>query len=109
MKMLHSEIPIRGAICATGHDGRLLLASGIGPNSEGATAIVAFAPSESAQPSRLASDPELSPLDLAIAPRGNNVVSSEHPFGASDAVTTAIERPYLTESTEPLIPSRNNR
>jgi hypothetical protein len=29
----------------------------------------------------------LSPLDLAIAPNGNVVVSSEHPFGAADAVT----------------------
>jgi len=30
-------------------------------------------------------DPELSPLDLAIAPNGNIVVSSERPFGMSDA------------------------
>jgi hypothetical protein len=56
---------------AFGHDGRLFLASGIGPNGE--------------------SDPDLSPLDLAIAPNGNVVVSSEHPFGASDAVTSVRE------------------
>ena len=36
-------------------------------------------------------DPELSPLDLAIAPNGNIVVSSEYPFGASSAVTTVRE------------------
>jgi hypothetical protein len=43
------------------------------------------------QPVRLVADPELSPLDLAIAPNGNIVVSSEHPFGAEDAVTTVRE------------------
>ena len=36
-------------------------------------------------------DPELSPLDLAIAPNDNIVVSSERPFGAPDAVTTPRE------------------
>lgn len=36
-------------------------------------------------------DPELSPLDLAIAPNGNIVVSSEHPFGAVEAVTSVRE------------------
>jgi hypothetical protein len=40
---------------------------------------------------RLVADPELSPLDLAIAPNGNIVVSSERPFGAEDAVTTVRE------------------
>ncbi len=39
----------------------------------------------------LVSDPELSPLDLAIAPNGNLVVSSEHPFGASGAAMTVRE------------------
>jgi hypothetical protein len=37
------------------------------------------------------SDPELSPLDLAMAPNGHIVVSSEHPLGAADAVTTVRE------------------
>jgi hypothetical protein len=55
---------------AFGHDGRLFLAM---------------------QPHRLVTDPELSPLDLAIAPNGNIVVSSEHPFGAVDAVTSVRE------------------
>jgi hypothetical protein len=43
------------------------------------------------QPSRLVIDPELSPLDLAIAPNGNIVISSEHPFGTPDAMTTVRE------------------
>src|SRR6202043_2458259 len=61
------------------------------PNGEGDDTIVAFAPSGPIQASRLVSDPELSPLDLAVAPNGNIVVSSEYPFGASDAVTTVRE------------------
>ena len=76
---------------AFGRDGRLFLGSGIGPMGEGDNAIIAFAPNTHMQPSRLVSDPELSPLDLAIAPNGNIVVSSEYPFGASDAVTTVRE------------------
>jgi DNA-binding beta-propeller fold protein YncE len=74
-----------------GHDGRLFLASGIGPNGEGDNAIVAITPSERARPVRLVSDPDLSPLDLAIAPNRNVVVASEHPFGAADAVTSVRE------------------
>jgi hypothetical protein len=76
---------------AFGHDGRLFLASGIGPNGQGDNTIVAFTPGTSMQPSRLVADPELSPLDLAIAPNGNIVVSSERPFGAVDAVTSVRE------------------
>jgi hypothetical protein len=54
---------------------------------------MAFTPATSTplQPVRLVADPELSPLDLAIAPNGNIVVSSERPFGAEDAVTTVRE------------------
>jgi hypothetical protein len=74
-----------------GHDGRLFLASGIGPDGQGDNSILAFAAGTPAQPSRLVVDPELSPLDLAIAPSGNIVVSSEHPFGAVDAVTSVRE------------------
>jgi hypothetical protein len=76
---------------AFGHDGRLFLASGIGPNGEGDNAIVAITPSERTRPFRLVSDPDLSPLDLTIAPNGNIVVASEHPFGAADAVTSVRE------------------
>jgi hypothetical protein len=42
-------------------------------------------------PALLVADPELSPLDLDIAPKGNVVVSSERPFGAEDAVTSVRE------------------
>jgi hypothetical protein len=76
---------------AFGHDGRLFLASGIGPDRRGDNIVLAFSPGTSAQPSRLVTDPELSPLDLAIAPNGNIVASSEHPFGAVDAVTSVRE------------------
>src|SRR6202035_4200771 len=76
---------------AFGHDGRVFLASGIGPNGRGDNAIMAFTPGAPMQPHRLVADHELSPLDLAIAPNGNIVVSSEHPFGAVDAVTSVRE------------------
>ncbi|HEX8895585.1 MAG TPA: hypothetical protein VF783_19810 [Terriglobales bacterium] len=72
---------------AFGRDGRLFLASGIGPNGEGNNTILTFPPGARKSPTRLVADPELSPLDLAIAPNGNIVVSSENPFGADDAVT----------------------
>ena len=72
-------------------DGALFLSSGIGPNGEGDNTIVAFAQGQNLKPSRLVSDPELSPLDLAMAPNGNIVVSSEHPFGLPDAVTSVRE------------------
>jgi hypothetical protein len=76
---------------AFGRDGTFFLGSGIGPMGEGDNSIVAFAPNNNMHASRLVSDPELSPLDLAIAPNGNIIVSSEYPFGASDAVTTVRE------------------
>jgi DNA-binding beta-propeller fold protein YncE len=75
---------------AFGHDGRFFLASGIGPNGVGDNAIVAFS-GERTAPVQLVSDPGLSPLDLTIAPSGNVVVSSEHTFGAPDAVTSVRE------------------
>jgi hypothetical protein len=40
---------------------------------------------------RLVDDPELSPLDLVVAPSGNVVVSSEWPFGEPRAATTIRE------------------
>jgi DNA-binding beta-propeller fold protein YncE len=76
---------------AFSRDGALFLSSGIGPNGEGDNTIVAFRQGHNFKPSRLVSDPELSPLDLAIAPNGNIVVSSEHPFGLPDAVTSVRE------------------
>jgi DNA-binding beta-propeller fold protein YncE len=76
---------------ALSDDGTLFLSSGIGPNGEGDNTIVAFARDQKLKPSWLVSDPELSPLDLAVAPNGNIVVSSEHPFGVADAVTSVRE------------------
>ncbi len=52
---------------------------------------MAFTLGTPTQPARLVADPELSPLDLAIAPNGNIVVASERPFGAADAVTSVRE------------------
>ena len=76
---------------AFGLDGTLFLASGIGPGGEGDNTILAFGPERTIKPSWKVADPSLSPLDLAIAPNGNVVVSSEHPFGDPDAVTTVRE------------------
>ena len=45
---------------------------------------------------RLVADPELSPLDLTVAPNGHLVVSSEHPFGAPDAVSSIREYERLS-------------
>jgi hypothetical protein len=72
-------------------DGRLFLASGIGPNGQGDDTIIAFGPGGPTDRLWTAKDPELSPLDLGIAPNGNIIVSSEQPFGALDAVTTLRE------------------
>jgi DNA-binding beta-propeller fold protein YncE len=76
---------------AFGSDGRLFLASGIGPDGVGENTIVAFSPDGRVLPSWRVADPDLSPLDLAIAPNGNVLVSSEHPFGAPDAATSVRE------------------
>jgi DNA-binding beta-propeller fold protein YncE len=76
---------------AFGADGTLFLASGIGPGGEGDNTILAFDSDRQTLPSWKVRDPELSPLDLAIAPSGNVIVSSENPFGAADAVTTIRE------------------
>jgi DNA-binding beta-propeller fold protein YncE len=77
-------------------DRALFLASGIGPAGEGDNSILAFDRSQGLKPSRFVSDPLLSPLDLTMAPNGNIVVSSECPFGASEAATTVRE--YDAES-----------
>jgi hypothetical protein len=76
---------------AFGQDGTLFLASGIGPGGGGDNTILALGPKRTVNPSWKVQDPELSPLDLTVAPNGNVVVSSEHPFGARDAVTTIRE------------------
>jgi DNA-binding beta-propeller fold protein YncE len=76
---------------AFGHDGTLFFASGIGPTGLGDNTILAFDAGGSLLPGWRVDDPHLSPLDLAIAPNGNILVSSEYPFGAPDAVTTIRE------------------
>jgi DNA-binding beta-propeller fold protein YncE len=80
---------------AFGLDGRLFLASGIGQRGEGDNTILAFDADRRMMPSWKVRDPELSPLDLAIAPNGNIVVSSEHPFGKANAVTTIREYDHV--------------
>ena len=39
----------------------------------------------------MVTDPELSPLDLTLAPNGHVVVASEFPFGDPEAVTSVRE------------------
>jgi DNA-binding beta-propeller fold protein YncE len=74
-----------------GRDGSLFLSSGIGPNGEGDNTIIRFDQGLNLEQSWRVSDPELSPLDLVVAPNGNIVVSSEYPFGLTDAVTSVRE------------------
>ncbi len=71
-------------------EGTLFLSSGVGPDGKGDETVVAFS-SDRTRAVRLVEDPELSPLDLTVAPNGNVVVSSERPFGALNAVTTIRE------------------
>jgi DNA-binding beta-propeller fold protein YncE len=73
-----------------GPDGRLYLASGVGPSGEGDNAIVVFERG-TLRTRRWITDPDLSPLDLTLAPNGHIVVASEYPFGAPDAVTSVRE------------------
>ena len=78
---------------AFGDDGSLYLASGIGPSGEGDNTIVVFDPDSPAPagPRPLVTDPELSPLDMTLAPNGHILVASESPFRAPDAVVTIRE------------------
>jgi sugar lactone lactonase YvrE len=76
---------------AFGADGNLFLASGIGPGGEGENNIVVFDADGVPLTSRFITDDAVSPLDLAIGPNGNVLVSSEHPFGKPDAVCTIRE------------------
>ena len=74
-----------------GGDGEIYLSSGIGPSGEGDNTITVFDHRGRLLNPRLVTDPELSPLDLTIAPGGNLVVSSEWPFGSSAAIATVRE------------------
>jgi DNA-binding beta-propeller fold protein YncE len=74
-----------------GDNGQLYLSSGIGPSGEGDNTIAEFGRDGRLRNPRLVSDPELSPLDLAVAPGGSLVVSSEWPFGSPAATATIRE------------------
>ncbi|NPT41888.1 hypothetical protein GNZ12_11280 [Paraburkholderia sp. 1N] len=76
---------------AFGADGKLFLASGIGPGGEGENNLVVFNPDGELLASRFITDNAVSPLDLTIGPNGNVLVSSEFPFGEPDAVCTVRE------------------
>ena len=52
-------------------DGRLFLASGIGPSGEGDDTILAFDRRGRIADARLVGDADLSPLDLTVAPNGH--------------------------------------
>ncbi|MGA8745123.1 MAG: hypothetical protein WB507_04580 [Solirubrobacterales bacterium] len=82
------------------------LPSGIGPSGEGNNTILMFDPDAPAQPRRLVTDPELSPLDLTVVPNGHIVVASESPFRAPNAVVTVREYDPASEpSSASLLPT----
>jgi hypothetical protein len=83
-----------------GPDGRLYLASGVGPSGEVDNTIVVFDRDGALHARRLVTDRELSPLDLTLAPNGHIVVASEYRFGASGAVTSVRE--YDPATGQPL-------
>jgi hypothetical protein len=72
-------------------DGRIFLASGMGPTGVGEETIKVFDAGGGILVPRLVDDPQLSPLDLTIAPNGNIVVSCEWPFGTKDATSSVRE------------------
>ena len=83
---------------ASAGDGTLYLASGIGPEGEGENSIAVFDAEGTPLASQFITDDAVSPLDLAIAPNGNIIVSSEFPFRAPDAVTSIREYDRSTGS-----------
>jgi DNA-binding beta-propeller fold protein YncE len=76
---------------AFGLDADLYLASGVGPSGEGENTIAVFKRGGALRTPRLVDDPELSPLDLTVAPSGNIVVSSEWPYGDAKASVREYE------------------
>jgi DNA-binding beta-propeller fold protein YncE len=74
-----------------GPGGILYLASGTGPSGAGENTIAVFGQGRALRTPRLVDDPELSPLDLIVAPSGNIVVSSAWPYGSPCATATLRE------------------
>jgi DNA-binding beta-propeller fold protein YncE len=74
-----------------GDNGLIYLSSGVAPSGDGDNTIVVFDRTGAVRTPRLVTDPELSPLDLKLAPGGTIVVASEWPFGAQDAATSVRE------------------
>jgi DNA-binding beta-propeller fold protein YncE len=74
-----------------GDDGQLFLCSGIGPSGQGDNTVTIFGRDGRLRNAQLVTDAELSPLDLAVAPGGNLVVSSEWPFGSPSGRATIRE------------------
>jgi hypothetical protein len=74
-----------------GGESQIYLSSGIGPTGEGDNTVAIFDRSGRLSNPQLVTDPELSPLDLAIAPNGHLVISSEFPFGSAAAAPTIRE------------------
>jgi DNA-binding beta-propeller fold protein YncE len=72
-------------------DGRIFLASGMSPTGIGENTIKVFDADGHLLVPLLVEDPQLSPLDLAMAPNGNIVVSCEWPFGGRDAISSVRE------------------
>jgi DNA-binding beta-propeller fold protein YncE len=72
-------------------DGRIFLASGMGPSGTGEETIKVFDADGKLVVPRLVDDPQLSPLDITMAPDGNVVVFCEWPFGAKDATSSVRE------------------
>ncbi|MFZ4834942.1 hypothetical protein [Rouxiella sp. Mn2063] len=86
----HGVVPFpRGFAYAD--DGSLFLASGIGPQGNGENTILEFSPDGKLKSARHITDNAVSPLDLAIGPNGNILVSSEFPYGQDSSVTTVRE------------------
>lgn len=74
-----------------GPDGEFYLASGIGPSGQGDNTIAVFEQDGTLRTPRLVDDPELSPLDLTVAPNGNIIVASEWPYGTRKAQVSLRE------------------
>jgi hypothetical protein len=76
---------------AFSHDGRLILASGTGPNGAGDNALVAFDPSERKQPIRSSAIQNSVSSILRSLPTATSSNRASTPFGSPDAITTVRE------------------